>query len=576
MKRKFLAVAIVLCMTLVLAMTACTPTYTLTLYDQDGKTVLGTVEAKEGSAPVKPADPKKDGFVFDGWYVTPTSTKPYDFTAPLTEDAAAYAHWKTEGYEDSRNWVIVGSGIGWTAEEAISFQKVEGSGNVFEVTVDVNLGDELKCTVLNPDGVLDYNNPDGANVGFDLLTDPDGNFDEGSGLGDAPKNIICANAGNYTFTLTTDPVNSNNSLSAVRNGDVVGGNEPTGVVMTYYIKGDKITNWKDFINAGTTLKETTTEGVYTIAVYMVEGDSFMFASLQTEDGVTTAGTVYIKYVNLDEDSKALFEDSGGNMITKAAGMYSFTYNVETAVLSATVDTTYTPEPADYYIDGTFVEGMSWEGYCFNEDYKLVQDAENPHVYTLEHVHLPEGSELIIQAFKEGATERGEWGTDTYTGLGNYPYANLFNGGENFSAVSATNNNIKVLKTSDYKITFNSHSKMITIEDENIPDDAYVYGTMTGAGWAVDPAWKMTYDADAKTYTLTKEFTEGDRFGIRICVGNTTDQRSWANASNVSGSPAGFDISGSDISCTVTGTYTVVVDMSGETPVVTITAATAAE
>ena len=104
----------------------------------------------------------------------------------------------------------------------------------------------------------------------------------------------------------------------------------------------------------------------------------------------------------------------------------------------------------------------------------------------------------------------------------------------------------------------------------------VYGTMTGAGWAVDPAWKMTYDADAKTYTLTKEFTEGDRFGIRICVGNTTDQRSWANASNVSGSPAGFDISGSDISCTVTGTYTVVVDMSGETPVVTITAATAAE
>lgn len=362
----------------------------------------------------------------------------------------------------------------------------------------------------------------------------------------------------------------------MRNGDVVGGNEPTGVVMTYYIKGDKITNWKDFINAGTTLKETTTEGVYTISVYMVEGDSFMFASLQTEDGVTTAGTVYIKYVNLDEDSKALFEDSGGNMITKAAGMYSFTYNVETAVLSATVDTTYTPEPADYYIDGTFVEGMSWEGYCFNEDYKLVQDAENPHVYTLEHVHLPEGSELIIQAFKEGATERGEWGTDTYTGLGNYQYANLFNGGENFSAVSATNNNIKVLKTSDYKITFNSHSKMITIEDENIPDDAYVYGTMTGAGWAVDPAWKMTYDADAKTYTLTKEFTEGDRFGIRICVGNTTDQRSWANASNVSGSPAGFDISGSDISCTVTGTYTVVVDMSGETPVVTIAAATAAE
>lgn len=573
MKRIFLAVVLVMCIALSLTLVACNPaTYTLTLYDDDGTTVLDTITVEEGKAPTKPSDPTKQGYEFVGWFVTPTNAKEFDFTAVMTEDAAAYARWKQEGYNDERNWVMVGSGIGWTAEDAVQFEKKESEGNTFQLTIDINLGDEFKCTVLNSDGVLDYNNSDGANVGFDAIDNPGEYFEAGGGLGDAPKNAICAMAGNYTFTLTTDPVNANNSLSVVRNGDVVGGGEETGAVTTYYIKGDKITNWKDFINSGTTLKEGE-EGIYTLSVYMVEGDSFMFATIVTEEGVTTAGTVYIKYVNLDDTSKELFEDSNGNIVTKQAGMYTFTYTAETAQLTATVDTTYVPEPADYYIDGTFAEGVAdWNGYCFNEEFKLVQDETNPHIYTIDSIHLTAGKEFVIQAFKEGSTERGEWGTDSYNGLGTYQYANLFNGGDNFSAVSASNNNIMILKTSDYKLTFNSHSKMITLEDLNIADDAYVYGTMTGAGWAVDAEWKMTFDAEAKTYTITKEFTEGDQFGIRICVGNTSDQRTWVGASNVSGTPAGFDVSKSNITCTATGTYTLVLDMNGETPVLTITAA----
>src|SRR5699024_5730306 len=127
---------------------------------------------------------------------------------------------------------------------------------------------------------------------------------------------------------------------------------------------------KDFIYSGTTLKEGE-EGIYTLSMYMLEGDSFMFATVVTEDGVTTAGKTYIKYVNLDDASKELLEDSGGNMITKQAGMYTFTYTEETAKLNVTVDTEYVPEPADYYIDGTFADGVKdWEGYCFNEQYKF--------------------------------------------------------------------------------------------------------------------------------------------------------------------------------------------------------------
>src|SRR5699024_8501576 len=154
-------------------------------------------------------------------------------------------------------WVMVGSGIGWTAEDAVRLTKKSGEGNVFEVTIDVNLGDEFKFTVLNSDGVLDYNNADGANVGFDAIANPGEYIEAGSGIGDAPKNAICSMAGNYTFTVTTDPVNANNSVTVVRNGDVVGGGEeePQGAVTTFYIKGEKVTDWKDFIYSGTTLKE---------------------------------------------------------------------------------------------------------------------------------------------------------------------------------------------------------------------------------------------------------------------------------------------------------------------------------
>lgn len=191
MKRIFLAVVLVMCIALSLTLVACNPaTYTLTLYDDDGTTVLDTITVEEGKAPTKPSNPDKPGYEFVGWFVTPTNAKEFDFTAVMTEDASAYARWKLEGYNDERNWVMVGSGIGWTPEDAVRLTKKSGEGNVFEVTIDVNLGDEFKFTVLNSDGVLDYNNADGANVGFDAIANPGEYIEAGGGLGDAPKNAV--------------------------------------------------------------------------------------------------------------------------------------------------------------------------------------------------------------------------------------------------------------------------------------------------------------------------------------------------------------------------------------------------
>ncbi len=802
-KRLFLIMVLVLITALCLTACKGDSGYKLTLYDDDGKTVLQTINVKEGEAPAKPADPAKDGYQFAGWFITPTNKNEFDFTKPLTEDTSAYARWKTAGYDDARDWVIVGDFNGWAAADGYHLTKK--SGNVFEITLDVQADQQFKFTVLREDGILDYNDTEnGADVSFIHVASPDGKFEGKGGIGDTPKNISCLVPGNYTFTVTTDPDRANNSVSFVRNGDasvvtpqaeiatyIIKGSKVTGwadktdaqyqmakgtdgkftltielyandefmfvgyekdgenlvgltkyiksdvlsdstgkvvangdnmkttadgkytftydpeaksltigysaehslpslerpttwyilgngaqagsvlkkanwgladetaqgltlkagttniyeitldlfegdewqicsssgwankhgfdsivdpgetfakggnvtvkasgnytltltvaenevddkitwvrngdtdlsasaVVIDYYIKGSKITDWKDFYSPATKLVETSA-GVYELSVYLAAGDEFMFTSTATSGGETSVGTIYLRSTNLDNASKALFDEtSSKNIIVKESATYKFTYTAESGVLKAEKVGTDAPAAADYYIDGTFGTN-NWD--CpFKPEFKLSQDANNPSLYVIDNVTLDADKQIIIQIFKAGATERGQWGTDSYTGLGTFNYDYLFNGGDKFSAVDTGNHNIKVLKAGTYKISVNSYSKMVTIE-EKVDDDAYIKGAMTD-GWKILPDWKMAYDAAAKKYTITKAFAVGDEFGIMIAIGDSTEQRTWVGKGNVSGTPAGFDLSGGNIKCTAAGTYTVTVDMSGEAPIATITA-----
>ncbi|MDE6401304.1 MAG: hypothetical protein K2L54_01685, partial [Clostridiales bacterium] len=117
----------------------------------------------------------------------------------------------------------------------------------------------------------------------------------------------------------------------------------------------------------------------------------------------------------------------------------------------------------YYIDGTFAEGVEdWSGYCFNEDFKLTETEAGSGIYEIKNVTMKADSQIIIQAFKEGSTERGTWGTESYNGLGSYNYTYVYDPDKAFEAVGGGNNNIKVKTAGTYDITFNSYSKMITI------------------------------------------------------------------------------------------------------------------
>ena len=46
-----------------------------------------------GTAAVKPVDPVRDGFTFEGWFVDEACTEAYDFSAGVTRDVTLYAKW---------------------------------------------------------------------------------------------------------------------------------------------------------------------------------------------------------------------------------------------------------------------------------------------------------------------------------------------------------------------------------------------------------------------------------------------------------------------------------------------------
>ena len=83
------------------AMTANTTAYahwtsnTVTLsFDMGGHgSQVASQTLSVGDVPTAPAAPSASGWIFDGWFIAADSSVPFDFTAPLTEDATAYAQW---------------------------------------------------------------------------------------------------------------------------------------------------------------------------------------------------------------------------------------------------------------------------------------------------------------------------------------------------------------------------------------------------------------------------------------------------------------------------------------------------
>lgn len=66
--------------------------YVLT-FETNGGGAIDSITGEEGTAVSAPADPVREGYVFEGWYSDAACTQLYEFTV-LTEDVTVYAGWR--------------------------------------------------------------------------------------------------------------------------------------------------------------------------------------------------------------------------------------------------------------------------------------------------------------------------------------------------------------------------------------------------------------------------------------------------------------------------------------------------
>lgn len=336
----------------------------VTFYDSDGKTVLSETEVKNGEQ-LEEYIPEKDGYTFAGWYATPQMSHRFDFTQEITGDMELFAGFVSY-VEDTRSFAILGSGTSpallesnWGANigelQTMTKEDTEGA-NVYTITLDLEEGDEFQFAINSS-----WNDQRGYGYLDTIEKDGKEYFKNSGSLGDAStkrSNIKCAIAGNYTFTLTTYPgedqyetdnanyteenkeafnINPYDVISWTYNGESAFATEEKQV--DYYIKGAKITDWKDVYSDET--KFTEENGIYTLTVTLEEGDEFMFTSLVTVGENESVGNEYIRYTNIDkDDTESLSFVTGtdnANLVAAKAGSYTFTYDPETTVLTVSCE-----------------------------------------------------------------------------------------------------------------------------------------------------------------------------------------------------------------------------------------------
>ena len=563
-----------------------TTTYTVTYYD--GTTVLKTEEVEKGGHAVYWEPAEKDGMEFAGWYVDAGLNRLFDFEGEtITEDRNFYAGYVEVGTEDTRSWAILGNGQGdilasssWgtVITDIHKLTKTEGK-NEFTITLDLYEDDAFQFAT-------DTQWMNQRGVGYIPLADRtmtvDGEeitpFSGGGGIGetaDKQKNIIVEYSGNYTLTLTTYPDedyyddNVNSGKVSINNFDTITYeyNGPAATLADsfteYYIKGADITQWGDIYNPDTQMTRVGT--TYTMSIYLQKDDQIMFTSRNVDrlTGEATVGTAYIKAENLDTASAELFTAAGSNMVPKADGLYSFTYDADTEVLSVTMDAEAALEEYDYYLDGK-IGSSNWGSYPNEEgEYTYAFVKQSDGTYALEDVSLEAGDEIVVRGFEVGTAPVNGGQKVSY----NYQY---FRGAPGFfEAANAEGNNynIYVTEAGVYTITFDPYSKIVSHDRHTV----YIKGSFVD-GWKITDDdgnllddYKLTETSDGVfsiTMTITDEMVAD---GAKWEAGLQADTSTGSDGTFVGVSALGEDgaenvnalfrpASGNNLTCTTAGTY----------------------
>lgn len=416
-----------------IGLVACTPddegegegtSYTVTYVDITADNAqLKTEEVAAGGTATE-WTPEKEGYVFAGWYATPSMSHEYDFSKAITADTTIYGYFTEDTFEeDTRTFYILGSssdpnsilyGTNYKLvdEEKQVLTKADKSGvNEYSITLDMYVGDAFQIA-LNSDFEnqrgFGYMDSDAAEGYFENK----GNFLESNTL---KSDIQVVQAGNYTLTLTTHPwsdqyetdheyyteenkenynYNVTDTITFVRNGDPVVA--PDSAPIDIRIKGSYITGWEHITTDEFTMVYDEDNDVYTYSHEIVAGDSFMFYNFVTEVGEdgeehTTIGSISINTSCVDAEKSDIeyLDMTQGNITVNTSGTYSFVYDRNTNKVVVTYDEAFTGGyiPGDtWYISGSGITEplkSSQFGWALTDEHKLTKVDEYTYTMTVD-------------------------------------------------------------------------------------------------------------------------------------------------------------------------------------------------
>ena len=140
-------------------------------FDTDGGSAIDVQKVLCGQKAVKPADPTRSGYRFDGWYTDGAYTAEYDFNAPVLDALALTA-----------KWTVSSSGVFYSPAYPISVPSKSENGSVTVSPKNASTGSIVTLTVTPDSGYV---------LETISVTDENGNDLKLTDKGD----------GKYTFTM---------------------------------------------------------------------------------------------------------------------------------------------------------------------------------------------------------------------------------------------------------------------------------------------------------------------------------------------------------------------------------------
>lgn len=108
------------------------------VFNSNSGTAVESKQVLNGNKLIKPTDPTKENFVFDGWYIDEEFNEQFDFNTPITKDITLYAKWRNE--ENFTYTFISGDNQKLTLGDIKSYiLKIDGDYSLFESLIIGNL-----------------------------------------------------------------------------------------------------------------------------------------------------------------------------------------------------------------------------------------------------------------------------------------------------------------------------------------------------------------------------------------------------------------------------------------------------